>query len=284
VADADAAFSAFEHRGWQRAADAFHAGFGRLTSQAAGPLLDAADVQLGQSVLDVACGPGYVSGIAASRGALVTGADFSPEMLRIAKSFHPEIEFRVADAEALPFGNESFDAVVMSFLLGHLPHPEKAIAEAHRVLKPGGRLAFSWWTGPDRALAFGLILDAIRTHGRIDAPLPAGPAFDQFADFDACARSLERAGFDDVRVAPQSLTWRLASADEMFEAYFDGSVRTAGLLRAQTPEALVAIRAAVTEGAQAFRRDVGLEFPMPCWIASGRKPWLGMPASSAAIR
>ena len=76
------------------------------------------------------------------------------------------------------------------------------------------------------------------------------------------------------------MSWRIASADELWEAYYNGSVRTGGLLREQTPEALAAIRAAVSEGAQGFRRDVGLEFPMPCWIASGRKPWTGLPAAS----
>jgi len=272
-ADPAAAFSAFEHRGWQRAADAYHGAFGRLTSQAAGPLLDAAGVELGQRVLDVACGPGYLSGIAASRGALVVGADFSPEMLNMAREFHPEIEFRVADAEALPFETASFDAVVMSFVLGHLAHPERAIAEAHRVLKPGGRFAFAWWRTPEHAEAFRLMLDAVRAHGRTDVAVPPGPPFEQFGEFEACAAALEHAGFEDVRVTPQPLTWRLASADELFDAYHDGTVRTAGLLREQTPEAIAAIRAALAESVKPFQRESGLEFPMPCWIASGRKAW-----------
>ena len=268
---ASADFSAFEHRGWQRAADAYHTSFGRLTSQAAGPLLDAARVELGQHVLDVACGPGYIAGIAASRGALVTGADFSPEMLRMAKEFHPEIEFRVADAEALPFEAATFDAVVMSFLLGHLAHPERAIAEAHRVLKPGGRFAFSWWQTPEHAQAFALMLEAVKAHGRIDVAVPPGPPFDQFSDSGRCALALDHAGFEDVGVVEQPLTWRLATADELFDAYYDGTVRTAGLLREQSAESLAAIRAALIEAVKPYQRDGALEFPMPCWIASGRR-------------
>lgn len=265
------AFGAFEHRGWQQAASAYQAAFEGLTAQAAEELLDAADVKEGTRLLDVASGPGHVAGLAASRGARVTGSDFSPAMLAIARAKHPEVEFRVADAEALPFEDGSFDAVTMAFLLGHLGHPDRALEEARRVLRPGGRLAASWWQPFDRAVPFGFVLDAVRELGRVDVALPEGPPFDRFADPDQLAGALVRSGFDDVRLSPHPMTWRLASGEDVFEAYLNGTVRTAGLLRGQSPEALAGIRARVARSAEAYRDDSGIALPMPCWVVSGRR-------------
>ena len=265
-------FSAFEHRGWQQAAGAYHRGFGKLTIQAADALLDAAGVQSGSELLDVASGPGYVAGLGAERGARVTGVDFSPEMLAIARAGHPDVEFRIADAEALPFPDRRFDAVTMAFLLGHLSHPDRAIAEARRVLKPHRRFALAWWQPIDRAVAFEIVMEAVRAHGRTEVDLPQGPPFDQFSDPEALAHALERAGFADVRLSPQPMTWRVESGEEVWGTYLHGSVRTAGLLREQSPEQLLAIRSEVLRRVEEQRGPSGIELSMPCWVASGVRP------------
>ncbi len=75
------AFRAFEHAGWEAIPSQYDDAFGRLTTQAIGPLLDAADVRGGTRVLDVATGPGYVAAAAAQRGASVVGLDFSAAMV-----------------------------------------------------------------------------------------------------------------------------------------------------------------------------------------------------------
>src|SRR2546428_11968017 len=97
------------------------------------------------SILDVGCGPGYVSAAAAERGAMPIGLDFSEEMIAIAKKKFPTIEFRQGDAQNLPFPDASVDRVVASFALLHLANPERAMTEAARVLKPGGRFGFTTW-------------------------------------------------------------------------------------------------------------------------------------------
>ena len=265
------AFKAFELRGWQAAAETYHSEFGRLTSQMAAPLLDAAEVKRDTRLLDVACGPGYVSGMAGARGARVTGCDLSPEMVELASRSYPTLAFRVGDAEALGFPDRIFAAVTMSFLLGHLARPGVALREAHRVLAPGGKLALCWWQMFDKAVAFGVIMDSIRARGRMDVPLPEAPAFDAFSRPEMLRGALAEVGFRSVTVVEHPLTWRIKSADELFEAYYEGSVRTGALLRAQSPEALGAIRAEVAKRSQPWMRGGELIFPMPAFVASGRK-------------
>src|SRR2546422_34553 len=89
-----------------------------------------------------------VAPLGAGPGMLVTGLDFSPAMIGLARARHPQIEFREGDAETLPFDAASFDASVMNFGMLHLARPDRAIAEAHRVLRPGGRFAFTVWGAP----------------------------------------------------------------------------------------------------------------------------------------
>src|SRR5436190_9090083 len=106
------AFTKFEHEGWQRVADKYDSTWSTSTRQFIPPLLDAANVSGKMSILDVGCGPGYVSIAAAERGAIPIGLDFSTEMIAIAKKMSPKIEFRQGDAQNLPFPGASFDRVI----------------------------------------------------------------------------------------------------------------------------------------------------------------------------
>jgi protein-L-isoaspartate O-methyltransferase len=92
-----------------------------LTSQAAGALLDAAQVGGGAAVLHVASGPGYAAARAAARGADVTAVDVLPEMVELAASLNPGVRFEVGEAGTRPFGDASFDAVVANFLMPTSP-------------------------------------------------------------------------------------------------------------------------------------------------------------------
>src|SRR5712671_3862320 len=95
------AFTEFEHEGWERVAGKYDSTWSTSTRQFIGPLLDAAEVAEGMSVLDVGCGPGYVSAAASERGATAIGVDFSREMVGIAKRMFPQIEFCEGDAQNL---------------------------------------------------------------------------------------------------------------------------------------------------------------------------------------
>lgn len=271
MTDADP-FKAFEQAGWEGIPDAYHAGFGTLTTQCIGPLLDAVAAKRRTQLLDVASGPGYVAAEAVHRGCEALGVDFAPAMVREASRRFPGIEYREGDAEALSFPKESFDAVVINFGVLHLARPDAAIAEAFRVLRPGGRLAFTVWALPERAVAFGIVLGAIRAKGNPDAPLPPGPPFFRFGDRAESEAALTQAGFTELKVMEVSQRWRLPSGEALFDIMRDGTVRTGGLLRAQTPAALAAIREAVIEAVKPYENGKGIELPMPAVLSSGLKP------------
>jgi SAM-dependent methyltransferase len=267
-------FKALEHAGWSEpgVSATYDIYFTSLTSQSIVPLLDAVGAGPAVRLLDVASGPGHLAHEAAGRGAAVVGCDVSPAMVAIARRLYPEVEFRSGDAEALPFDAASFDAVVMNYGLLHLSRPELAIAEAHRVLRPGGRFAFTVWAPPERARGFGLILDAVAAVGNPGVPLPPGPPFFRFADAAESTRTLEAAGFTAVRVVDVPQRWHLPDAAALLEVFEEGTVRTRALLKGQTPEQIAAIRAAVARSARQFASGDHLDIPMPAVLSSARKP------------
>jgi len=266
------AFRDFEHAGWEINVSEYEDAFARLTRQAIGPLLDAVNLRQGVRLLDIATGPGYVATAAAARGARVVGIDFSGPMVARARELNPAIEFQEGDAEDLSFSDASFDAVVMNFGILHLARPERAMKQAARVLKPGGRFAFTAWAKPEEAVGFGMILNAIQSHGNLEVQLPQGPPFFRFSDEAECDRTLREAGFLDVKVARVPQVWRFNRPDEPLEAFYNGGVRIKAILRAQSSEALEAIRMAVREAARKLTRNGFIEIPMPAVVASAVKP------------
>ncbi|MBI3400235.1 MAG: methyltransferase domain-containing protein [Acidobacteria bacterium] len=265
------AFHDFERAGWERASEHYGDAFGALTSQTSEALLNAAQVTTGTRLLDVATGPGFIAGAAAARGATVVGLDFSSAMIAKARQRHPSLTFREGDAEALPFDAGWFDVVVMNFGLLHLARPDVAIGEAHRVLRRGGRYALTVWAAPEQTVGFGIVLEAVKAHGNPNVPLPEGPPFFRFSAAEEFGRTLEHAGFSNIEVRTLALAWRLRSADAVFEAVSRGGVRTAALLRAQMPDALAAIRAAVRCGVERYATDDAFVLPMPAVLASATR-------------
>jgi ubiquinone/menaquinone biosynthesis C-methylase UbiE len=158
-------FHDFERRGWGNREVCAHSDdyFSRLTTQSIGALLDAVRICSADCLLDVATGPGYVAGAAASRGARVVGLDFSAQQLELARSRYPGITFQRGDAGDLPFDSTSFDVVVSSFGVPHFPDPERFLQETFRVLPGGGRIGFSVWDFPQDTNGYGAVYGAIQT-------------------------------------------------------------------------------------------------------------------------
>jgi SAM-dependent methyltransferase len=270
--DETGGFREFELTGWQRASDRYDEDFSGLTSQVADRLLDAASVGRGTRLLDIACGPGCVAAAAAMRGARAIGIDFSPRMVYRARQRYPAIGFAVGDAESIPFEDDRFDAVVMSFGLLHLGRPELAVREARRVLRPDASLAFTVWASPPESVGFDIVLRAIERFGTSSVPLPPGPPFFRFSDPAESGRLLREAGFEAMRHEIVPMTWRLSSGADLYDTMLHGTVRTAALLRAQARPALSEIRDFVTGEAERYRRGAGVELPMPAVLVAAVSP------------
>jgi ubiquinone/menaquinone biosynthesis C-methylase UbiE len=271
--DADA-FDAFEAAGWATAeAGAYDSFAGRVTSRIAEPLLDSVRVRPGTRLLDVATGPGYVAARAAERGAHPVGVDLSEAMLVYARSRVPGVEFLQGDATALPFPDESFDAVAAAFVLLHLSRPERAAAEAARVLVSHGRVAFTVWDEPSRNRWQGVMLEAIALAGA-DPPadLPLGPSMFRFADEGAFTELLTGAGLEDVSVETFDFTLPLANGDDLWRWWVEESVRVRPLVERQTEKMQRTIRAHFDDLLDEHRVADGFEVPVAVKLASGGKP------------
>jgi SAM-dependent methyltransferase len=264
-------FHDVELDGWRRLASGYARQLAQLMSQAIEPLLDAANFAAGSLVVDLCCGPGHASDAIRRRGSTPLGIDFAPEMIVLARQKWPGLAFEVGDAENLAEPDQSCDAAVMNFGLLHLARPEVALHHIARVLKPGGRFAFTVWATPADSIGHRIMLGALNAHGTMEVGLPSGPPLFRFADPQECAALFAGAGFDDMRFRKLQLRLDVPAPDGLFEAYTAGAVRIAIILARQTPDALDKIRDAVREACAEYQRDGMLHVPMAAVLVSGRK-------------
>lgn len=267
-----ATFKQQELSGWDAKAKYYDDHAGEITRKAVQSLLSAAEIKAGSKVLDVACGPGYIAGNATKQGAISIGVDFAPGMVAEAKTNFSDTEFREGDAESLEFNDGTFDTVICAFGLLHLADPDKAITEAYRVLRPGGRYVFAVWSTIEKHDFFRIVMNAIELHGNLDVPLPQAPSIFRFSESEECKKTLEAAGFTDVEVNELPLSWHPTSPQDLLEFLDKSSVRTAMLLEKQTPGALALIHQTILDGAQKYKNGDSYRLEWPAVLAVARKP------------
>jgi SAM-dependent methyltransferase len=259
-------FQDLERQGWsdpKRASD-YVALFASASDQAIGALLDAVDATPEMRALDLCCGQGNVSEALARCGCDVTGIDFSPAMLAFANARVPGAVFVRADAQQLPFDDEEFDIVVSNLGVCHVPDQPRALSEARRVLRRGGRFAMTVWCGPDVSPCFDIVYDAIKRHGGSDVLAPPGPDFHQFAKKHVAGKLLREAGFDDIDLTVVDCFWDLDDPRRLCEIYEKGTVRAAMVLSNQPSQNLIAIRQAIAEAVQTrFAHEGRWRVPVP---------------------
>jgi SAM-dependent methyltransferase len=173
-------------------------------------LCETLDLRSGQTVLDVAAGNGNVTLAAARRWCNVVSTDYVPALLERgrarAEAEGLSVEFKVADAEALSFGDATFDAVVSSFGVMFTPNQDKAAEELLRVCKPGGKIGLANWT-PD-----GFIGQIFKTLGKY-LPPPAGAKSPALWGTQARIAEMFEAGATSINTEKRHFTFRYRSAD-----------------------------------------------------------------------
>jgi ubiquinone/menaquinone biosynthesis C-methylase UbiE len=187
------------------------------TLQLVGELLaEACDLRWDERVLDVAAGNGNATLAAARRGCRVTSTDYVPGLLQRgeerARAEHLEVSFQVADAEALPFEDATFDAVLSTFGVMFSPDQKQAASELARVCRPGGRIGLANWT-PE-----GFVGQLFKTMGR-HLPPPVGVQPPSLWGVEAHLHSLfgERAG--RIALTPRVFNFRYRSAAHFVEVF-----------------------------------------------------------------
>jgi SAM-dependent methyltransferase len=211
-------------------------------------LTEAVDIQGGSYVLDVAAGNGNASLAAARRDADVVATDYVPELLALAQQRADAngltIRTQLADAEDLPFYDDTFDVVLSTVGVMFAPDQEQAASELTRVTKSGGKIGLANWT-PD-----GFVGHMLRTVGQHVAP-PAGVRSP--VEWGTAARAGELLGdrITDIQITERTFVWRFRSVDafvEEFTTYY-GPIVTAlnNLDDAGRTRLTDALRALVTE-------------------------------------
>jgi SAM-dependent methyltransferase len=267
------AFVQHERQGWSdtATAEAYADGFALATAQCVPAMVRAVRAGPGMEVLDLCSGSGVVSMGLFEAGASVTGLDFSPVMLELAQRRVPGARFLQGDAMALPFEPASWDAVTIGFGLPHVPDPAAVLAEVKRVLRPGGRVAFSAWRGPKFGGAIPLFGAAVKEHGDPTVALPTGPDAYAMADPENAFSVLKGAGFSDLVFEIVECSLVLEECGALFDQFLNGTVRIGAVLRAQSAERRLAIREAVCRSIRANYGESGpWTIPMPAAVVSAR--------------
>ena len=207
-------------------------------------LAEACDLKTDERVLDVAAGNGNATLAAARRGCVVTSTDYVDSLLargaERARAERLEVNFQVADAEALPFGDAGFDAEISTFGVMFAPDHASCAAEMARVVRPGGRIALANWT-PDS-----LIGRMFKVLGKF-APPPAGVQPPSLWGTEAHVRALFGDTAASVQAAQRHFAFRYRSAAHFVEVFrtWYGPVNKA--FAAQTPERAEALAAELVD-------------------------------------
>jgi len=264
----DHPYREFERAGWARAAEFYADSFETITGLFAKRLLEAIGAGPQVKVLDVACGSGCVTAMAATLGSHVEGVDFSIDMVDEAKRRFPALLFRQADAEALPYADRTFDAVAIGFGVHHFPFPARALVEARRVLRTGGRLGFTVWASVDEHMIQKVVVDAVRDTGNLEVALPVSPA-GAISDIPTCLRLLREVGFDTRESRAEKLVSRASveTARHLIDLLNVGTVRMSAVIRSQPANKAASLIAAVELAIERYREGGVFKIPAVAILA-----------------
>ncbi len=244
-------------------------------------LVDALAPQPGETVLELAAGPGDTGFLAAPRlepGGRLVSTDVAPEMVEAARARAAElglrnVEHRVADAQELPFPDASVDAVLCRWGYMLVPDPARALAETRRVLRPGGRAAFAVWAEAGANPWGTAVGTALLERGHVERPDPDAPGPFRLGDPERVRRLVLAAGFAEPVLEEVPVTWRYASFDEYWDVTADLSFLLRTALSLLGAAELEQVRRRAAEILAAYADAEGrLEVPGLCRNVLARRP------------
>jgi SAM-dependent methyltransferase len=261
--------------GWDRAVDAYEAGWQAPLLPAHDALLEMAALQPGERVLDVACGTGLISLRAAAAvgpAGSVVGTDISGQMVEAARRQAAaqgvgQASFERCEAEALPFADAGFDVALCGLGLMYVPEPVRALAEMRRLLRPGGRAAAAVW-GARRNCGWAGIFPI--TDARVASEVC--PLFFQLGTGDQLAQAFLAAGFAAVRVQRLQTRLHYPTAERALAAAFRGGPVALAYSRFDAATRQAA-EAEYLDSIAAYRAPDGYHIPGEFVIAAARVPF-----------
>lgn len=241
-------------------------------------LLDFADVRRAENLLDVACGTGIVARRAAQRlagQARVAGIDLNPKMIAVARAAADRekvsVTWREGGAESLPFGDGEFDLLICQQGLQFMADRQRAVAEMHRVLARGGRVALALWHGLDRHPLMAEMSEIIQRH--LGVPALAMPF--SFGDPAAIRTLLEDAGFKKVEMESRSMIARLPAADRYAELQIDVIAAAIPAVQnmddAARADLIATARDEMTSVVRKAAQPDHVAMPMAAWLVRARR-------------
>jgi len=227
----------------------------------------------GISALDVGCGTGAMTRKLIDRvgpAGRVVGLDYDTGMIAVARTLEPGIEWHIADAQAMPFGDDEFDLVACHEGLQFLPDRAAGLNEMCRVMRPAGQLGLAVWRSSDLCPGHHALGQAL---GKWVSPEMAKlPPF-SLSDADELRALVRGVGFEDVLVEPVKKTVRFSSTSRFTESMLAGaSAKTREALSHLPPDNKEAFTKDVEELLAPYESEHGLEFPMEAHFVLARSP------------
>jgi ubiquinone/menaquinone biosynthesis C-methylase UbiE len=233
------------------------------------------DPKPGDTVLELAAGladTGLMAARLVGESGRVIVTDFTPEMVAAARQRAEELdvrnaEFRVLDAERMDLETDSVDGVLCRWAYMLMIDPPAAFAQTRRVLRPGGRLAFSVWAARERNPALSLVGRVLESQGHIPRPDPQAPGAFAMADPGRIRELVVEASFAEPEIEEVTFRWPFAEKDAYWRYVTETAASSSPVLRALSHEMQNAVREQVHEAARPYRSGEGYDFPATCLSA-----------------
>jgi SAM-dependent methyltransferase len=258
--------------GWERWTDFLESRMSAVTLW----MGDRAGARPGVRLLDLACGGGEPSSTFAHRvapGGSVVATDYSAEMVeatrrRAARLGRTNLKAEVADAQALPFADRSFDAVTCRFGLMFCPEPERAAREIRRVLRPDGRFAVAVWDSPAKNPYSSILVRILRRHMEVPPFDPKAPGPFRLSPPGELEAIFSAAGFSRVEVEALDVRWVYDSPEQLWQFNLDLSAPLREAARTLPAATLEEIRGEIFASLGEFTRGETIELPATALCAA----------------